>query len=537
MDTLVVAAATDVDTAAERAVYAGFETLRNKAAGASLDMDGFAGITAVEAEGAFATTFSNMTAAQAGAVKVMGAATTLTLGLKDGTGTADVATVTIGDTKTDSDILTNLVANTFETINIVSAGTKAGTDVTVEKITSDTATNISISGSVKDGTNALFKLNDTSGLAKAVTIDASDITDGALTLGANNGVLVKGSSVVGTALKDTVTTGAVVGTTGDFVSINTGASDDTVKSTAAIINNTSAANGSLKIEGGAGTDTLELTAAGAMVDASFQYVTGFEKITNSGTNQAVDITTGGFFNTNFAGGVEFSTNSGTANTSINATSFTGNVTAATNVAANGNTTVITGSGGDKVTVTSAGTGTVNVETGLGNDTVAMAASAATGTTTIDTGVGDDTITGVVVDATITGGTGADAITVGAGVQTIVIGNTDSGITVATADTITGFKAAGADKLKMGTAGDATAGTGTYVEAAAAVADFAAALTAANTALAALAGTSAATELYSFQFDATNGYLFNDTDDNGTADQVIVLVGIDNTEIDAADIIL
>jgi len=89
---------------------------------------------------------------------------------------------------------------------------------------------------------------------------------------------------------------------------------------------------------------------------------------------------------------------------------------------------------------------------------------------------------------------------------------------------------------MGTAGDATANTGTYVEASAAVADFAAALTAANTALATLAGTSAATELYSFQWDANNGYLFNDTDGNGTADQVVVLVGITGASIAATDIV-
>jgi hypothetical protein len=79
-------------------------------------------------------------------------------------------------------------------------------------------------------------------------------------------------------------------------------------------------------------------------------------------------------------------------------------------------------------------------------------------------------------------------------------------------------------------------TGNYVEAGAAVASFSAALTAANAALATLNGTSAAAELYSFQFDAANGYLFDDTDGDGAADQVIVLAGIDNNEFAHSSII-
>lgn len=546
-DTLVIAATTDVDSAAKRAVYSEFEVLRNKAAGASLDMDGFSGVTAVETEGAIATTFTNMTTAQAAAVKVVGAATTLNIGLKDGTGTADVATVTLGDTKTDSDITTDLVANKFETINIISAGTKVGADATVQKITSDTATKINISGSVKDGTAALFKLNDTSGLSKAVAIDASGITDGSLTLGATSGALIKGSSVIATSLKDTITTAAVTGTTGDFVTYNTGADDDTVNTTAAILNNSSAANASIKVEGGAGTDTLVLTDTGLTIgDAQFQYVTGMEKVSYTVAGQAATITTGGFFNTNFSGGVTVTmgeTTTGGAALSLDAQSYTAaaTVNALSTGATGASINVKTGSGNDVINVTTGTTfgdtseGGITIETGLGNDTVDLTNVADAGTVSVTTGAGADIIKGVAVDATITAGTGADSITISTGAQVVVIGNTDSGITVATADTITGFTS-GFDTLKMGTAGDATANTGTYVEASAAVADFAAALTAANTALATLAGTSAATELYAFQWDTTNGYLFNDTDGNGTADQVIVLVGITGGSIAATDIV-
>ena len=167
--------------------------------------------------------------------------------------------------------------------------------------------------------------------------------------------------------------------------------------------------------------------------------------------------------------------------------------------------------------------------------------------TITGGAGNDSLTGGIQNDVITGGDGADVITGGAGadvmtggigIDTFTIGNTDSGITVVTADTITDF-ATGVDLIKLGLAGDATAAAATqnYVEASVAVVDFTAALAAANIALAALNGTAGntAAELYAFEFDAVNGYLFNDTDGDGDADQMIVMTGINNTEILAADI--
>jgi len=154
---------------------------------------------------------------------------------------------------------------------------------------------------------------------------------------------------------------------------------------------------------------------------------------------------------------------------------------------------------------------------------------------IDGKEGNDTIFASAIGDQITGGLGGDKMTGGAGNDIFVIGNLDSGLVIASADEITGFTT-GADKLQLGLLGDDTAVSGNYVEAGAAVADFTAALTAANTALSTLAATSAATELYAFQWDASNGYLFNDTDGNGTADQVIVLVGVTGSGIAATDII-
>ena len=147
----------------------------------------------------------------------------------------------------------------------------------------------------------------------------------------------------------------------------------------------------------------------------------------------------------------------------------------------------------------------------------------------------DFITAHANGGVITGGKGADTMIAGNGADTFVIHAGDSGITVATADSITSF-ATGADKLSLGLAGDATASTGNYVEAGAAVADFGAALTAANTALGALNASSTAAKLYAFEADATNGYLFIDQNSDGTADNVIVLVGVAADGFAATDIV-
>jgi len=161
-------------------------------------------------------------------------------------------------------------------------------------------------------------------------------------------------------------------------------------------------------------------------------------------------------------------------------------------------------------------------------------------TIVDLKAGNDTFVGTTLIDTVTGGTGADTMTGGTGADVFVIAAaTDTGITVATADTIKDF-VSGTDKLSLGLAGNATANNAAenYGEAAAAVADFAAALSAANNALAVLNanGNTTAAALYNFQFDATNGYLFIDTDSDGDADAVVVLTGIDNTEIAETDII-
>jgi Ca2+-binding RTX toxin-like protein len=183
-------------------------------------------------------------------------------------------------------------------------------------------------------------------------------------------------------------------------------------------------------------------------------------------------------------------------------------------------TIIT-SAGVKV---AGGVGTVAITVGglngsAGNDTID--ARAATVAQAIDGKEGNDTIFASAHGDQITGGLGGDKMTGGAGVDTFVIGNLDSGLVIASADEITGF-ATGSDKLQLGVAGTA----GNSNEAGGAVADFTAALAAADTAL----GGSGV--VYAFQWDASNGYLFEDTNADGTADQVIVLVGVTGATFDA-----
>ena len=169
---------------------------------------------------------------------------------------------------------------------------------------------------------------------------------------------------------------------------------------------------------------------------------------------------------------------------------------------------------------------------------------------VDAGGGNDTITG---------SAGADSITGGDGDDVFIIGNKDSGsiviissVTTTNADgttieyeaqainsdTITDFKGSGIDDngkvikgdvLSLGVTGSAA----NYDEATEAVGDFSAALTGAN---AALSGLAAKGERFAFQFDDENGYLFNDVNGDGKADQVIVLTGVTNEAIGAVDII-
>jgi len=197
-----------------------------------------------------------------------------------------------------------------------------------------------------------------------------------------------------------------------------------------------------------------------------------------------------------------------------------------------------------ITGTAAGTDivTINGATGTVADTIdASNFTLVTAGLVISTGAGADTITGAATANAVTGGAGADNMTGGAAADVYTIGNTDSGITAATADVITNFVTA-ADQLSLGVAGDDIVNNLTTAEnfdaAGAAVADFAAALAAANTSIATnLVAETTATTMYDYQFDATNGYLFEDNNVDGVADSVIIFTGLGVGGIVATDIIV
>lgn len=399
-DILVLAAGNDVTTSAKAGQYQNFEILRNGTAGA-VDASLFAGITSVQTS-ATGAGFTNLTAGQATNITVRATNANATFALTNSTGTSDVIGFTLNSSTNSitASSLTGVTVNGFETMNVVSS---SGTNGAVNALSFTGAANLTalnISGTAPISVT-------TTNIALAAAINASAMT---FVPSAGNytftitGNLVKGSAVTGTGAADSITTtGAVTGTSGEYVTYNAGAGNDAISSTAAAINNTSAANASVKIDGGTGTDTLTLTdgAGLTMVDNNFQYLTNIEKITYAELNQAISITSGGFFNTNFAGGVTLTLGEATnaqANT-VNLSTFTGNATVSlTATAANTNASAITtGSGTDTVTLLAAGTTTAahTISTGAGNDTVNVTISGTTitsGSVTINTGLGQDSIT-------------------------------------------------------------------------------------------------------------------------------------------------
>jgi hypothetical protein len=531
-DVLIVANGDHVDSATEAALYTNFEVLRNSGT-TDLDVSLLSGITSVQLGSANAGA-TKLTAAQAANVRVLVTNTTNTVSLATATGTTDVLGLTYqplaaADVATAIDV-TALTATGFETVNVVSSagskagGTGVGNDLGFAAAAAGDLTAINVSGEY-DLTIAAANIT------KAVTITSTQTGTAALYASGN---FANGSSVTGSGGADAF----ILGT--GFATYNGGAGNDTFNGTAAQLNTGPDYN---VISGGDGSDTLNITGGVALniVDNNLSKLTGVEKIiiaTTAANNQSIQ--TGGFFDAAFkTTGVDLTTTSTTGTITIDATSFSGAATFTT-TSTDGNQNIQTGTSGgnDKITAT-AGKGTVTVTTAAGDDVVSVTTAGTggtEGTITVNTGAGNDTITivnaGAGGAAAITAGAGADKITLGVDTAVLTIGNSDSGSTVTLADTITGFKTTN-DQLKLGFAGGGTNAT----EAAAVVADFATAQTNANAALNTLrTANPGSTELANFQWDATNGYLFNDTNADGTADQVIVLVGINGATFAVADIV-
>jgi len=477
-DTLILGAATHMDTTTESARFTGFEKLQTPG---SFDFNLLSGLTGlnVAATGG-AVTFSNMNATQAADVAMIGTVNSgsgVTFALATTSGTSDVFTADIGDNTGTAGVgkdVDTLTLNGFETINLNSvhgsAATVGGQQTnTIAKLTSDVATAVNLTGSA-------FSLENVA-MTKAATFDATALT-GDNTAAGSKGLTVAGSAVAASTIKgsayiDTVTIGA----TGSTYTLNAGA--DVVSATQTIL------AGSLSVDGGTGADNLKLTdtdsittGAFTISDNNFSNTANFETITVV-NGQAGDTiwALGGYANAmaTAAGGTltavmaEVDTGVTTDIVTINASSLQGTNaldltltnTVATGAANAGTDTYTGGDGNDKFTINydannASDDSVVTITAGKGDDTIVFTMGTGTstpGTITLTGGAGSDTITGSVEIDTITGGAGADTMTGGSGADIFVLTTvTDSNASTAgLIDKITDF-AGGSDVLKTGTIG-------------------------------------------------------------------------------------
>lgn len=412
-DVLVLNAASDLATAAQAALYTGFETLRTAG---NQDMSLLAGITAIQVNSATGL-ITQMSAAQAAAVQVRTAGTTATFALADAAGTSDVLNLSMGVGTTTSAALgfTGAVTmNGFETLNITTnAGSTAtpGTNQTSTFATAfvaDKLTSIVLKGQAVTFADVAT--------AKAVTINAAALTGNGTVGLTETGNLFVGSTVIGSGIADVFNLGTVGST------YNGGAGDDAFNATVATIRAAAVYN---TIDGGAGIDTLTIangSTAVAMVDDDFKNISNIEKIviTSTGTTTQ-SIATGGWVESGFkANGLDLATTAGTGAITITASSFSGNST---------------------ISATNAGTGVITIATGSGNDKITVVGGA---TNVIDAGAGNDIIVGGTAVDTITGGLGSDTMTGNGGSDVFAIGATGS-VAGTSMDVITDYTT-GADTL-------------------------------------------------------------------------------------------
>lgn len=406
-DRLIITNSTHVNSSTLGAKYTGFETARVAFAG-DQDVSLLSGITAVElgVDDAGAT---KMTAVQAAAVTNLADNTTAnTLALADATGSSDVLGVTLKNaTATASADLTNVTANGFETVNVdVQSGNAADTTL-LGFAAADKLGTLNIKGTAP---LSLSLANVT-----PTVVNAADLA-GKLTITAG---ATKGVTVTGTANGDDVTAGTVTTGTATY---NLGAGDDSFTVTAAQL------NGSNVFDGGAGTDTVKFAAAAVtLVDSNFQQIKNAEVIDLASTTQDNSITTGGFFDANFASAKVVADNLTTGKLSVDAATYSKAMDITTVATSDSDQTITTGSGADKVTL-DAGSGAAVVSTGAGSDTISVTTTGTSaGDATITAGAGKDTISITAANVSVATNSSAIVVNVGAG---------DS--TVAEYDSITGF---------------------------------------------------------------------------------------------------
>lgn len=421
-NTLIIAESNDISTAAKGAQYINFDNLT---VNNSQNVSYISGISALTVNALSQKTISGISAALAQAITIAGDQTSsLALTLSSATGTADVVSLDLASATATSNVdIAGLSVAGVETLNIAATTGTAGSfsDVAFGSGGADALTTVNLTGAAGVGLSG-------TNTALLLTVNGAALTGAAKISGnfVNASVITTGSG------DDTITLGT------GFATYNSGEGDDTFNATVAQLNTSTNYN---TLNGGGGTDTLNIAGAAAitLVDTNFKQLSGIEAIVQADTGaNALSVTTGAWFNQNFASGVSYTATTGAEASTLNLSTYTADATISLT---SGATT------GHSVTVT----------TGSGDDSVTVAASAFVGASgkliTVSTGSGDDTISvspktttlGINGAVTITGGAGADTITVGThtngaasagGNVQIVVGATDS--TTSAFDTVQGL---------------------------------------------------------------------------------------------------
>jgi hypothetical protein len=277
-DTLILTATADLNTAAEGAIYTGFETLR-VADGQTANMTNVTGstITGIQIVDASdgATVVNNLSAAQAGALTLRDFNNSATLTVTGSTTVGSNDSISITVTDGDTTLNENLLANATHGLDLTMAGVETVTITAIDQFDADALNNITgmtslnlegagtfdiITGAVVMGSNGSINAGSATG---AVTVVAAAL--------ATNPFAYTGSSGI-----DTFTDGAVGGN-----QVNTGAGNDVLVLTDKGNDNTSA---STSVTMGAGQDdvTVNMTGNQSADDVIFVFAAG-DSISDSST--------------------------------------------------------------------------------------------------------------------------------------------------------------------------------------------------------------------------------------------------------------
>jgi Ca2+-binding RTX toxin-like protein len=516
------------------------------------------------------STADNVTVKSGSTVLISADQTALTIDGADATASSNTIAVNIDDgvdsAAASAAAMTSLAFTDFGSV-VINNGLDTLADGTAETVTMNTLTSADGGITLNLGANDL--INDTvMGVTTAHNIVVTGSGDVDFTNSAVTAKVLDASAVTGDVTANLLKSDQVA-------TVKTGAGDDTLTTTAA-----AAAEVDMSISAGAGDDEITLhTAAGTVNSLTIDGGDGDDtlNIADGGDHQATGagevVTITGIENIVLAGDADLSTsfmNNASFNmesaagadaigviveTGDTAIDISGLTTTAANAAANAAdtytvsaalSTTVTAITGTDIALNALTAGDIVGATLTGGalaDTLNGGAKADTivggaGVDTIDGNGGADTIDGGAGADEITGGTGADTLTGGADADDFNFVTGDTGITLATADTITDFVTA-SDQIDVTMTGALGAADAVVLDGSA-IASFTAMVTAVDAIFAAGGGNNDDVVAYYDALGTGNAYVFVDEDNSGAfaaGDTLIVLTGINAaSELAASDFI-